>query len=66
MVSQQGNEGKQAQQRWRGTSHRQGIPLALGFKAEVGADFRKGDFNTPAPAEPLDELLGRGVGVSGN
>jgi hypothetical protein len=41
MMSQQGNEGKQTQQRWAGAQDGVWRPLTLAFKAQMSADFLK-------------------------
>ena len=43
LVSQKRNQRKQTQQGGRGASNSQSIPLALGFKPQMRADFLEGD-----------------------
>src|SRR5438046_1369841 len=64
VMSQQGDEGKQAQQSRTGAQNGVGRPLTLSFKAQMGANFFKGDFNPPATNNPGENLGGVGGLVS--
>ena len=59
LMSVQGDEREEAQQRWGGAPDRQLGPLPLGLDAQVPAGFFEGDFELPPRDEPSEDLRGR-------
>jgi hypothetical protein len=57
-MSQQGDDGKQAEQYRRGAGNGEARPLALCFHPQMGPDLLKGDLHLPAGKEPLEDLGG--------
>lgn len=55
-MGEQSDQRKESQQGWRSAQNRQVRPLALGFDAETGARFLKGDFQLPAQNRPFHNL----------
>ncbi len=60
-MSQQHNQRTQAQQARRGPFHRQGRPLTLRLKAQVGATFLERRLDTPAVEGPGQHRLAAAV-----
>ena len=58
-----GTRENKPQQDRRRAGNRLGSPLALGFRAQRGPRFLKGDLDRPAPHDPVQELLWGGVQV---
>src|SRR6266511_1168529 len=64
-MGHQSDHREQAQQ-YRGRSlDGFGVPLTLGFQAQMGTGFLKGHFDLPTAGKQLEDLLGRLVGVGG-
>jgi hypothetical protein len=57
------DDGEQAEQNWRGPKNCLVGPLALGFDAEMGADFLEGDLDLPAADEPVEDVARISVAV---
>ncbi|MCL4266144.1 MAG: hypothetical protein KJ069_23245 [Anaerolineae bacterium] len=55
-MSQQRDQGKQAQQRRRCALDGPVRPLALGFQAQMRRRFFKGHFEPPTHSEPIQNL----------
>jgi hypothetical protein len=62
-VRPQGDDGEQAEQNWRGSKNCFVGPLALGFNAEVGADFLEGNLDLPAADEPAEDIARMSVEI---
>ena len=57
-MSQQSDNGEQAEQHRGRSGNRQVRPLALCLYSEMNPDFLEGHFHLPAPKEPLQDLSG--------
>src|SRR5450631_2044786 len=57
-MSQQSNDGEQAEQYRCGAGNRQAGPLALCLYSQMSPDFLEGHLYLPAPKEPLQDLTG--------
>src|SRR5262249_46583231 len=64
MVSQERDQGKQAQDGRTGAQDSVGRPLALALKAQVSADFLESDLNAPSGNDPSKNLQWTGSLVS--
>ncbi len=63
VVRPESNQREQAKQRRGGAHDREVGPLPLGFDAQMGTSFLKGDFHLPARDEPLEDIDGGGVEI---
>ena len=63
MLGPKGDQGEQPEQGWRGPSYSRIGPLALGFDAEVSANFGEGHFRRPAANEPAKDVERVGIEV---
>ena len=63
VVRPESNQREQAKQRRGGAHDREVGPLPLGFDAEMGTSFLKGDFQLPARDEPLEDIDGGSVEI---
>src|SRR5437899_2780493 len=56
-MRQEGDQGKQAQQEWRGASNSLVGPLALGFDTKMLTNMPESGFHLPATHEESQDLL---------
>jgi hypothetical protein len=56
-IGQQGNERKQAKERWRGTGDGEVCPLTLGFDTEMLTHVAQRGFHLPTAHEEGQDLL---------